>query len=247
MQIIMSNIATTHKSPRPTRIAPSPNISAWALRLLLFMPILFLAFPAFSKMLSGIAVNSAFPVHIYITMNVEMPKASYEAAAQRLSEAPDADGQTIIARAEAESLSGGPSSVTANLASEGLIRAPANARGWLVYGEAMMDTDPQLAARALTFAFQLSPYDYWIAARRANDAAGLYSYLDDEGQAYAKRQARLLWEEPRLQKELPLFMSNAANASLMTEAYQDAPDELRALNRWLAKWRRTHNRSPKSP
>lgn len=207
-------------------------------RILLLLPAILLALLAAPKFLAGRALDAAFPVPVYVAMNVPLPVASYGEAAARLDRARDADGGMALIQAELLALQNAPGARVSALAGQGLSATPASARGWLVMAESQRDSNPALAGRALGMALGLAPYDYWIAGRRATDAARLYPRLRGETQAMAERQAQMLWDEPRLRPQLLTVLASPGGSDLVMASFRARPDDLRALNRWVARERR---------
>jgi hypothetical protein len=211
-------------------------------RALLLLPAILLALFALPKFLSGRELDAAFPVPVYVAMNVTLPPRSYGDAAARLGRARDADGGMALMQAELLALQNGHDARVPALAGQGLSATPASARGWLVMAEAQRDFNPAFAARALGMALGLAPYDYWIAGRRAVDAARLYPHLRGETRAMAERQAQMLWDEPRLRPQLFTVLASPGGSDLVTAAFRARIDDLRALNRWVAAERRNRVR-----
>lgn len=197
------------------------------------MPLL-LCLAAVPRLMSGLAVDAAFPVPVYLVMNHPLPQRSYLVAADILGAADGRDGRTAILRAEAMAAGGEPAGRILPLVKKGLSLAPASVRGWLLLSEALRDRKPADAGAALTVALSLAPYDYTVAGRRARDVVRQWGALDTVAKQDGIRQLRLLWEEPFLHAELePLFHLKRA-PELMAQALKYEPEEIRALNRWLS-------------
>lgn len=211
--------------------------AAVAARLALLLPTLLIV-PAASKYVSGLGLDSVFPVPVYITMNVPQAPESYRAAAHILERTPDVDGRTALAGAEAMFVSGAALHTVDEVARAGIAKAPADIRGWLLLAEIRRSHAPADAARMLEVALLLGPYDYWVAGKRARLAAALWDRLSEEARMLALRQVRLLWAVPTLRHDLMTLLSSEAGAHLVSEAFREMPDDLRALNRWVAAERR---------
>ncbi len=214
------------------------TISLWAYRGVLLLPAVFLSFVAAPRFLSGIAIDEAFPVPDYMMMDVDLPRSAYAAAAVTLALADDEDGQVWIQQAEATALSGASSGDVIPRLVKGLARSPTSARGWTLLAEQTTAQDPRRAAAALAMALYLGPYDFWLAGRRARTAAALWNTLSEEGRQAALRQVSLLWSEPLLNQEIRPVLTTRAGVELMTHALWNEPEQLRALNRWIASQRR---------
>ncbi|MGQ0741095.1 MAG: hypothetical protein ACT4OG_02190 [Alphaproteobacteria bacterium] len=211
--------------------------AAISARLALLLPAL-LIIPAGSKYVAGLAADSVFPVPAYMAMNVTQAPETYRAAARILARAQDVDGRTVLVRAEAMFASGEVPSLVEATAREGLARAPADIRGWVLLASARKAHDPAGAARILENALLLGPQEYWVAPRRARLAADLWGHLSDDGKALAARQVRLLWSVPALRRHLVSLLATQAGARLVSESFRSNQEELRALNRWIASERR---------
>ena len=209
----------------------------WLLRIGLLLPVLLVTAAAIPRIVSGLALEAAFPVPSYIVKNVVLPRKSYAAAAIVLSHADSRDGETQILRAEAAHLGGMPDAQVIPIVENGLGHDPAYARGWTLLSELLRQTDRARASKALTIALELAPYDYFLAGRRARDGAMLWDAMSDDGRGLLLRQAGLLWSEPQLRDQVMPLLDTPGGAALMTRALKDNPDQIRALNRWVARRR----------
>ena len=221
------------------RIQPLNAVTHW-LSLSIWIAIgLFVFVIAAFRMQSGFAVDRAFPVPIYMVMGVPVPHGAYVQAAQTLQHANPKDGEAMIAAAEAATRAGALPLQVIPRARLGLQKSPASARGWtLLAEEYLAERRGPEATRALSTALLLSPFDYWIAGRRAHVAAALLDDLDHDTRASADRQAELLWETPGLRDEIPGLLRAPGGRRLMAEALATDSQSVRALNRWLAGERR---------
>ena len=180
---------------------------------------------------SGVAADRAFPVPVYMIINHTMPENAYADAASQLEAANDHDGDALLAKAEAQSHIATPHPLLIAEIKQALSRAPASARGWTMLAEVC---DAKCAGPAMALALSLAPHDYWLAGRRARDAAGLWDVLPESAQRQALDEARLLWEEPALRKQIAPLLAAKGGPALMTRALADNPEDIRALNRWLS-------------
>lgn len=221
---------------KPTALRPTAGpVKLWLARLAWVMPAAFLVMMAVPRLRTGIAVNEAFPVPVYMTMDYRVPRADYLAAAGFLAGADPQDGNAAIARAEALGNSGAPAAVVRTILRRGLGAAPVSARGWLLLAE--REPDPANAARALQLSLTFANYDYWLAARQAKDIAALWPAIAQQDRPEDLRRLRLLWDAPELRRALPDFLAGARGPALLTEAMKSTPDDIRGLNLWLAQMR----------
>ena len=210
----------------------------WLTSTVLLLPSLALAVGGFVHLQNGLAVNAAFPVPLYISTNIPIPKAAYSDAADDLRHTNIRDGDSQISLAEARSHTGEEPRLILGQVAGGLIRAPASAEGWAFYAEVLAPVDPHRAAQALDQAFTLAPYDYFWAGRRAKLASHVWNYLDNDTKNEALQQTRMLWEEPTLRGEVFQLLSTSDGGQILTRAYANDPNTLRAINRWVSARRR---------
>jgi hypothetical protein len=212
-------------------------VKAWIIRLCLLLPPILLMVLAVPRFISGIALERAFPVPPYIVKNVILPRKSYATAAEILSHASPQDGETQILRAEAAHMAGQSDRIVRPIVENGLSTDPANARGWTLYSEVLRATDRKHSAKALGIALELAPYDYFLAGRRARDGAMIWDAMLPDDKPFLLRQAALLWSEPILHPEIFPLLNTPGGPALMTQALKDDPDQIRALNQWVARHR----------
>jgi hypothetical protein len=209
----------------------------WTLRIGLLLPAVLVVAAAVPRLVSGLALESAFPVPAYIVKNVTLPRKSYAAAAAVLAHADSRDGETQILRAEAAHMGGVPDGQVIPIVENGLRHDPASARGWTLLSELLLPTDRARAGKMLTTALELGPYDFFLAGRRARDGARLWDAMPQDGQSLVLRQARLLWTETQLRDQLIPLLDTPGGAVLMTRALDNDPSQIRDLNRWVARHR----------
>jgi len=210
------------------------TILLWCCRLGLLLPPLLLVAAAIPRFQSGLAIDAAYPVPAYAVLNLALPANSYRAAADVLAGANRNDGRTAIERAEIASLAGAPSQEVVKLLEDGLARTPASVRGWTLLAEQVAAQDRSRAGKALAHSLLLGPYEYYVTAKRAQAAAQLWDVLPPDADEVALGQARRLWTESPLNREIPFLLTLKGGPELMTRAFRDDPEDLRALNRWLA-------------
>jgi hypothetical protein len=209
----------------------------WLLRIALLMPAVFLTLAAVPRFVSGLAWEAAFPVPVAMSINAPQTPHAYTAAASILAHADPADGEAQIARAQAAIYAGEPSANVVPILEDGLAHAPASALGWTLLSELLSRTDRGRAAVALGLALELAPYDYFLAGRRARAGAGLWEALPDDARRDLLRQTQLLWGDKSLHKELRPLLRAPGGAMLITRAFADQPDDLRAINRMVLRER----------
>jgi hypothetical protein len=203
-------------------------------RILLLAPAVALLIPAIPRLYSGTAVEAAFPVPVYMAMDVVLPHAAYEGAARALSHAAAQDGEARIAQAEAAALAGHPAAEIAALLQAGLTRAPMSVRGWTLLAE-LPPTGPAPRRQALRNAIALGPYEVSLSGRRVRRAALLWEEMTPEAREATLRQARLLWREPALRGQIRPLLRAPGGAVLLTRAFAQDPASLAALNRWAVR------------
>jgi len=206
------------------------------------LPAVLLLAVAIPRFESGLAVDAAFPVPAYMVLNVPLPANSYRAAADALANASGRDGRAVLEHAEAASLSGDSPTGVMEMLRTGLTETPASVRGWTLLAERLVDQDGKAAATALEHSLLLGRYEYFVAGKRARVAAAVWDQLSPDAQAAMLPQARLLWTEIALRPEMTLLLSTQAGREMMGRAFRDDPEQLRALNRWLAQERRERAR-----
>lgn len=205
----------------------------WLIGIVLALPALFMAAAGTIELRDGAAIDAAFPIPLYQSINWPMPKAAYADAVRLLRDADDRDGDAQISRAEAMSNLGYPSRQVLGGLEGGLSSAPASVEGWISYARALAPLDPGKAARALDQAMTLAPYDYFWAGTRTRLAAQIWPYLDGAAKVEVLRQVGAMWEEPAYRDQLPVLLATNGGASLLMQVYGGAPDTIRAINRWI--------------
>jgi len=208
----------------------------WPLRLALLLPAIAVLFAALPRFISGLALEAAFPAPAYMQMNVPLPKNYYGDAAQILSHAPSSDGDTQLWRAEALLRNGRPDEAEP-VAAAALSRDPASARGWIVLSETLQKRDPQKAAAALALSLELAPREYFLMPPQMQAGAPLWRYLPPNAQDRLVEDARWLIGIEQLRPALRDLLATEGGPALVTRAFAGHSNELRALNRELARER----------
>ena len=214
-----------------------PRLWTWALRAALLCPPVILLLAALPRLASGIALEAAFPVPSYMTVDRVLPINATRATAHILAGAAEADGESQIARSRAAYLSGEVGPKIKAMTDNGLSHAPSSAAGWTLYAALRTPVDRKRAAGAMAVAFELAPYDYYLAAWRARTVAPLWTDLPVDARDAAARQMRQLWSDRSLHREIRSILAVPGGPSLVTYAMKDNPNGLRALNRMVARER----------
>jgi len=228
----MATRATTATANTTT----TERLRRFSLIVVLVVPGIFLGIFGFVHFKDGLAVDAAVPVPVYMVAQISVPKKAYVEAAEALSEACQRNGGAMLSEAEARIHGGEPASVVLPLLRNGLSHEPASARGWTLLAEILHSKHPAWAAQALNEAFLLSPRDTWIAGARAQDAALLWPYLDDDTRGMAVEQTRRIWQEPLLRLQILGVVDTPQGAALVTRSFGQG--DIRAINRWVRQERR---------
>ncbi len=202
--------------------------------ILVGLPGVALAWFALPHFQNGLALDSAIPVPNYMIRQAPMPPVAYKRAASALARANAEDGTAQVAQAEASIDGGEPGAKQIARLEQGVRDAPPVPRGWMLLSESLAPVDKTKAAKALSQALVLAPYDYWLAGLRARDAAMQWDQLDSDTRAMALRQVQLLWDDQHLRIYLFPLLSSKEGIALVTRAFSGRPDDMRALNRWLS-------------
>ena len=209
----------------------------WFGRLAMLLPACVVVTLAVPRLLSGFALEAAFPATAYLAMNVPLPRATDRSIAQILSQAPLADGETQVLRAQAAADAQFSPATTIEMTTTALAHAPAAARGWLVLAELMRDRRRNEAASALSLAIELAPREYYLVGLQARAGAPLWNVLPKDVQAKLLNDARLVARKTELRSDLRALLNVPGGPALLTRAFADHPEQLRALNRSLARER----------
>jgi hypothetical protein len=213
-----------------------------ALRLvrfaLLLAPALVLLCLAMPRLITGLALDAAFPVPAGMATNRTFSTETYEKTGAVLAASVPGDGETRLLRAQALWLAGRPASEVRPLAEQALQRAPASIQGWMLLSEVALRDDPAMSARALSVALELSPYDYWLVGRKTRAGASLWDRLDPVAQKSLLTQATLIWVPGGQKSELLPLVRAPGGAALLTRAIT-SDNEIRAINRFISSQRRS--------
>ena len=148
----------------------------------------------------------------------------------------------MLRRAEALSLARPQGKNVVALLQDGLAKSPASVRGWTLLAEQLDTIDHQKAAQALGQSFLLGPYEYFVALKRARQAAVLWDDLAIDAREAALEQTRLLWTEESLNDGILRLLDTQGGSELLARAFIDEPEELRTINRWVTAERRNASR-----
>ena len=214
----------------------------WARCIGLIFPALLLVLVATPRLQSGLAIDAAYPVPILMVAGYNVPRASYFDTAAILAAAHRDDGDSKLQYAEALSLLQSENATVVESLREGLAKSPVSVRGWALLAEQLSPSDPQRAAQALALSFLLGPYEYFVALKRARQAAMLWDVLDADARDAALEQTRLLWKETGLHGEILRLLETEGGSELLARAFIEEPEELRTINRWVNTERRNANR-----
>ena len=210
-----------------------PGLTSWASRAVWLLAGVALVCAALPVCMAGFAEDAAVPVPVYLVMGYTVSRDDYARAARMLEASAPYSPRDYLTEAEAMTHLGASHKKVIATLEKGLAASPASVRGWTILAEQRAPTDRNGAAKALEQALVLAPFDYWLAGRRAHDAAGLWDALGHDARDQAVIQARLLWDEPLLRSEVAPFVKDPAGAALMSRALKDEPEEIRRLNRWM--------------
>ena len=213
------------------------SLRTWALRAVFLVPPIVVLLAALPRLTSGAALEAAFPVPSYMTVDRVLPIKAYRTTAKALAGADSADGEAQIARSRAAYLSGdmGPNIIA--IADNGLSHSPTSAAGWTLLAALRAPVDRARAADAMSVTLELAPHDYYLAAWQARVAAPLWADLSPESRDGAVRQMRLLWSDTSLHHNIRSILATTGGPSLVTYAMRNDLDGLRALNRMVARER----------
>lgn len=210
-------------------------VSRWSIRLLLLGPPLAIMAMAVPRLVSGAALEGAFPADLQITANVPLSLSSYAQAADILSSVDPEDGDAQILRAEAAIDAGWPQSPLTPVVETALSHSPGSARGWIVLAALLSGTDPKIAARDLTLAFRLAPIDYYLILPRTFVGAGLWDNLPGDIRTRLLADTHRLALDNNARRDLRTLLSKHGGPELVARAFAGQPEVLRALNRDLAR------------
>jgi hypothetical protein len=209
----------------------------WMIRVvLLLVPVALLAV-AIPHLIDGLAVEAAYPAPLYLAMNEPQSLEAYTDAANSLDFGMRADGDRLIDEGEIISLAGGKRGRVVDMVADGLTRSPASARGWAVLAEQTLPADRQKAAKDVGIALELAPSNFLLSGRLLADAGAVWDLLPKDSQQVAVNIAPNLWVEPSLRRYLRPVLRSSGGVQLLTEAFHDSPEDLRALNRFVAEQR----------
>jgi hypothetical protein len=206
----------------------------WMVRVvLLLMPVGLVAI-ALPQLVDGLALEGAYPAPVYLLMNAPETQREYADAATSLDFGVQADGDRAIAEAEIISLAGGQRQRVKDLLIQGLSRSPASARGWTLLGEQLLSEDRRKAANDISIALELAPSNFLLSGRLLRDSGEVWDLLPGDSRQVAVNMAPNLWNQVDLHQYLRAVLATRGGVQMMTEAYRDAPEDLRALNRFVA-------------
>jgi len=206
------------------------------LAALLFIPII-LVLLSVPRLISGVALERAFPAPHYMSRNIILSRQAYADAESGLAAASIGDGGTGIARAEAAIFTGAPPAMIETLLRENLARTPMSGRGWTLLAERLAPGDAAAAASALSQAQTLGPLEYGLIGKQTRLAAALGDGLSLQSRQAALRQTVHLWREPQLHSELRLLAFAPGGPDLIEAAFGAEPTEFEDVLAWLDTYR----------
>ncbi len=196
----------------------------WARRIALLVPAIAIVCAAVPRLVSGLAEEAVFPAEPYMQMNVPLVKSFYAGTARILGEAPAADGDTRMWRAEAL-LKSGAANKAARAARHALARVPASARGWMVLAQAQERSDPKKAADALALSLVLGPREYFLIPPRVKIGAVLWPYLPQAARRRLLDDVRWLAAQEQQRGALRALFASKDGPALVTRALADTPPD----------------------
>jgi hypothetical protein len=209
----------------------------WITRVLLLLAPAALLAVAIPQLVDGLALEAAYPAPVYLQMNAPQSQEAYTDAATSLDFGARADGDRLITEAEIISLAGGQRAKVVSMVVEGLSRSPASARGWAVLGEQLMNVDRQKATTDIGIALELAPSNFLLSGRLLRDSGAVWDLLPADSRSVAINIAPNLWANVDLRRYLRPVLSTPGGVQMLTEAFHDSPEDLRALNRFVAEER----------
>jgi hypothetical protein len=206
----------------------------WMVRCVMCLPAILVIAVALPRLVSGVALERAFPASAFIVTNLALPQPVYAATQAELSEAPAADGEAHILEAEAATGAGQPSKAVIPLAEAALMRSPGDARGWILLASLLSDKSPRIAARALSLAFELAPRDYYLIVPRTLVGAGLWNDLRSDVRNTLLHDALAMTTDGNRRDDLRALLMKRGGAELVTRSLNGNPDAIKKLNRNFA-------------
>jgi hypothetical protein len=209
----------------------------WVARALLPLPAFAILAVALPRLISGAALEAAYPATTSMAADVALPEPIYRATAEILSRAAAGDGEAQSFRAQAAAAGNEPADRIVPALETALRRAPASARGWIALAGLLGEGDPKKAAAALSLGIDLAPRDYFLIPPQLIAGAPLWDYLPREARDTLVADARLLVADERFHDQLVALLNVPGGAALVTRSLADDPDRIRALNRSVARER----------
>ena len=201
----------------------------------LILPPLAIIVTALPRLVDGIALEQAFPQSALLMTNIGLPHDTYVALERTLAKAPVGDGETQILRVETAVDSGQSPSSVLPAVEEDLSRAPADARGWILFGSLLKNRNPQRAAQALTLTLKLAPFDYYLIMPRTALGAELWDQLSSPERRKVLNDAHTIATSPNRRDDLHALLGTPAGAALVTRALGNDSEGIKRLNRDLAR------------
>jgi hypothetical protein len=212
------------------------GIGVWLLRGFFLLPFFPLAWSGFVHLRDGQALDSSFPVPLYMSLNQEMPKVAYLDAASALNNANRDDGSARLSLAEAEYHAGAAHVAVENDLIQSLSHLPGSAPAWLLYAQIQPAGARPLAAKAFDMSLSLGPHDYFLLGPQVLTGASLWRDLSAQSQAQIEERTRLLWQTPALRTYVVDLLRDEDGRLLIMNS--EGPEQIRVINRWISAMRR---------
>jgi hypothetical protein len=206
----------------------------WIVRSVIGLPAILVIAAAIPRLISGIALERAFPASAYIATNLGLPQPVYAATQAALAEAPAADGETHILEAEAAADGGQSGDAVIPGVDAALMRSPGDARGWILLASLLSDKNPRAAAGALSLAFEFAPRDYYLIVPRTLVGAGLWNYLPNEVRVTLLNDALSFTTDIDRRPDLRALLARRGGPELVTRSLNGNSDAIKRLNQSLA-------------
>lgn len=99
--------------------------------------------------------------------------------------------------------------------------------------EVLANKKPKMATDALEQSYMLAPKDYWLKRPRTIDALALWPSLDPFTRGLVLEDIRYMWRTPATRSWLLDIVASSTGARIVGQAL--APDDIRALNRYISR------------
>ena len=234
---VAQSFSSRRQRPAGQTSPASSGIARFALRGLVVIPVLLITVLAAPRFLGGLAQDAAVPYTSRMIINDPLKKSDYTDAADLLAHTSPSDGESRVMRALAMWHAGSGGASVVPVAEDALARSPASARGWILLAEELRGRSPETAVSALSLGIMLAPREYYLVAPRIRAGAPLWNGLSPRAQDVLMNDARLVSIDPNLEPALRDVLRVPGGPALISRAFTGRPQDLRALNRALARKR----------